>query len=63
MHFSKFRGGALCKSWQCCLDVGSAQHLLILLFLLKQQNHQLVVQRGFLKPVCCYFTDGERLYK
>jgi len=20
-------------------------------------------KRGFLKPVCCYFTDGERLYK
>lgn len=42
--FSKPRGGAVCKSWQGCLDVGSAQHLLILLFLLRQQNHQLVIQ-------------------
>lgn len=42
--FPKPGGGVLCQSWQCCLAVGSAQHLLIFLFLLRQQNHQLVIQ-------------------
>lgn len=53
--FPQVWGGVLCKSWKYCrsvrfgnnIDVGNAQHLLILLFPLRQQNHQLIKQGDY----------------